>query len=108
MKLLPRDNKSSCECEVTVDPGQSLPRGSSLSRVHVNRPLAKRTLQRRGEDIPRFVAERKKGKIAYFIVDKLVVRDRSKPPDRPTCGDGSDNQNDEVFINASRDVTECS
>ena len=38
MKLT-RDNKSSCECEVTLAPGQSLPRGSSLSRVHVNRPL---------------------------------------------------------------------
>ena len=38
---LPRDNKSSCEREVTLAPGQSLPRGSSLSRVHVNRPLEK-------------------------------------------------------------------
>ena len=36
---LPRDNKSSFESEVTLAPGQSLPRGSSLSRVHVNRPL---------------------------------------------------------------------
>ena len=36
---LPRDNKSSCEREVTLAPGQSLPWGSSLSRVHVNRPL---------------------------------------------------------------------
>ena len=36
---LSRDNKSSCEREVTPVPGQSLPWGSSLSRVHVNRPL---------------------------------------------------------------------
>ena len=36
---LPRDNESSCEREVTLAPGQSLPQGSSLSRVHVNRPL---------------------------------------------------------------------
>ena len=36
---MPRDNKPSCECEVTLAPGQSLLRGSSLSRVHVNRPL---------------------------------------------------------------------
>ena len=41
MKLT-RDNKSSCEREVMLAPGQSLPRGSSLSRVHVNRPLDKR------------------------------------------------------------------
>ena len=59
--------------------------------------LAKRTLQRRAEDIPRLVAERKKGKIAYFIMDKLVVGD--KPPDRPR--DGSDDHDDEVFINVS-------
>ena len=59
--------------------------------------LAKITLQRRAEDIPRLVAERKKGKIAYFIMDKLVVRD--KPPDRHR--DGSDDQDDEVFINVS-------
>ena len=38
MKLT-RDNKSFCEREVMLAPGQSLPRGSSLSRVHVNRPL---------------------------------------------------------------------
>ena len=35
---LPRDNKSSCECEVKLASGQSLPRGSSLSWFHVNRP----------------------------------------------------------------------
>ena len=33
---LPRDNKSSCECEVMLASGQSLPQGSSLSQVHVN------------------------------------------------------------------------
>ena len=35
---LPWDNKSSCEREVTLCPGQSLPQGSLLSRFHVNRP----------------------------------------------------------------------
>ena len=59
--------------------------------------LAKRTLQRIAEDIPRLVAQRKKGKIANFIIDKLVVRD--KPPDRPR--DGSDDHDNEVFINVS-------
>ena len=37
----PGVNKSSCERKVTLAPGQSLPRGSSLSRVHVNRLLLK-------------------------------------------------------------------
>ena len=59
--------------------------------------LANRTLQRRAEDIPRLVAERKNGKIAYFIMHKPVVRD--KPRDRPR--DGSDDQGDEVIINVS-------
>ena len=35
----PGNNKSSCEHEVMLALGQSLPRGSSLSRVHENRPL---------------------------------------------------------------------
>ena len=40
MKLtLPRDYKSSCERGVTLAPGQSIPWGGSLPRVHVNRPL---------------------------------------------------------------------
>ena len=65
--------------------------------------LAKRTLQRRAEEIPRLVAQCKKGKIAYFIMDKLVVRD--KPPDRPR--DGSDDHDDEVFINVSGHTKNC-
>ena len=59
--------------------------------------LAKRTLQRRVEHISRLVAERKKGKTAYFIMDKLVVRD--KPPERPRGG--SYDQDDEVLVNVS-------
>ena len=42
---LPQDNKPSCEREVTLAQGQSLPRGSSLSRVHVNRPLDWNSIQ---------------------------------------------------------------
>ena len=37
------DNRSSCEHEVMLALGQSLPQGSSLSWVHVNRPLDKLT-----------------------------------------------------------------
>ena len=33
--MLRRDNKSSCEREVTLAPGQSLHRGGSMSWVHV-------------------------------------------------------------------------
>ena len=36
-EVVARDNKSSSECEVTLNLGQWLPRGSLLSWVHVNR-----------------------------------------------------------------------
>ena len=49
---LPRDNKSSCERKETLAPGQSLPRGSSLSRVQVNRP---KTLRQRVPTNPEIV-----------------------------------------------------
>ena len=35
-----RDNKLSCERDVPFAPGQSLPKGSTLPRRHLNRPLA--------------------------------------------------------------------
>ena len=34
------------------------------------------TLQRRADQIPKLIAERKKGNTAYFIMDKLVIHDR--------------------------------
>ena len=49
---LPWDNKSSCEREVTLAAGQSLPQGSSLSWVHVNRP---KTLRQRVPTNPEIV-----------------------------------------------------
>ena len=50
---LPRDNKSLCEREVTLALGQSLPRGSSLSRVHVKRPSILVTFYSDSSDILR-------------------------------------------------------
>ena len=41
--------------------------------------LSNRTIQKRKEKVPALVAARKAGKIAYFILDKLVIKD--KPPD---------------------------
>ena len=43
--------------------------------------MAKRTLDRRTEQIPDLIEERKKGKIAYFVMDQLVVRDKEEPRD---------------------------
>ena len=42
--------------------------------------FAKRTLDRRAEKIPELIKQRKMGKIAYLVMDKIVVTD--KPPDR--------------------------
>ena len=38
--------------------------------------LSARTLQTRADQIPKLIAERKKGNTAYFIMDKLVVYNR--------------------------------
>ena len=35
-----------------------------------------RTFQRRADQIPKLIAETKKGNTAYFIMDKLAVHDR--------------------------------
>ena len=55
--------------------------------------LSKRTLERRQELIPEMLEARKQGKIAYMVMDKLIIHDRKKPDD--------DNSDDEVFVNAN-------
>ena len=44
---------------------------------------------------------RKQGKTAFFIMDKLIIKDRGRPPDfdaRDETGH-SDEEDNEVFIN---------
>ena len=55
--------------------------------------LSKRTLERRQELIPEMLEARKQGKIAYMVMDKLIIHDRKKPDDN--------NSDDEVFVNAN-------
>ena len=55
--------------------------------------LSKRTLERRQELIPEMLEAQKQGKIAYMVMDKLIIHDRKKPDD--------DNSDDEVFVNAN-------
>ena len=38
--------------------------------------LSSKTLERRAEQIPRLIQERKKGNIAYFVLDKLIIHQR--------------------------------
>ena len=47
--------------------------------------LSKRTLERRQELIPEMLEARKQGKIAYMVMDKLIIHDRKKPDDDNSC-----------------------
>ena len=38
--------------------------------------LLKRTLDKREEQIPNLIEARKNGKIAYFVLDKLIIKDK--------------------------------
>ena len=58
--------------------------------------FAIRTLDRRAEKIPELTEQRKKGKIAYLVMDKIVGKDR--PPDFKRH-----NSDNEVFVNVGRD-----
>ena len=58
--------------------------------------FAKRTLDRHAEKIPELIEQRKKGKIAYLVMDKIVVKD--KPPDLKR-----QNSDNEVFVNVGRE-----
>ena len=46
--------------------------------------------------IPELTEQRKKGKIAYLVMDKIVVKDR--PPDLKR-----QNSDNEVFVNVGRE-----
>ena len=64
---------------------------------------AKRTLEKRADRIPEMLNARKQGKTAFFIMDKLIIKDRGRPPDfdaRDETGH-SDEEDNEVFINRS-------
>ena len=42
--------------------------------------LSSKTLERRAEQIPRLIQERRKGSIAYFVLDKLIIHQRNDRP----------------------------
>ena len=60
--------------------------------------FSKGTLERRQELIPEMLEARKQGKIAYMVMDKLIIHDRMKPDD--------DNSDDEVFVNTNKWASE--
>ena len=44
--------------------------------LYVNEDLAKETLDKREEQRPKLEEAKWNGKIAYFVLDKLIVKDR--------------------------------
>ena len=42
---------------------------------------SRKTLEKRRELMPELIAERKKGRRAFLVMDRLVVTDTCKPPD---------------------------
>ena len=44
--------------------------------LYVNEDLAKETLDKREEQRPKLEGAKRNGKIAYFVLDKLIVKDR--------------------------------
>ena len=59
-------------------------------------------LNRRAEKIPRLLAERKKGNIAYFVMDELVVKLKPPGSDESNHSHRDSSPDDEVFLNLER------
>ena len=47
--------------------------------LYLNEDLATETVRRRKELVPELKSARQQGKLAYFVLDKLVVKDRPNP-----------------------------
>ena len=44
--------------------------------LFINKDFSAETIQRRKEQIPELKRAKEQGKLAYFVVDKLVIKDR--------------------------------
>ena len=47
---------------------------------------------KREEQVPELLAARKMGKTAYFVLDKLIIKDAKKPPDLSPGSNVSDQE----------------
>ena len=63
-------------------------RESKPKDVQFLEDYSKKTLEKRRELIPQLIAERKKGRHAFLVMDRLVVTDTCKPPDDHGIVDG--------------------
>ena len=69
--------------------------------VKLSADLSKRTLDKREEQVPDLIVAIKSGKIAYFVLDKLIVKE--KPPEvvrKRNNPPSSDDSEHEVSFNA--------
>ena len=57
--------------------------------------LSWRKMMKREEKVPEILAARKQGKVAYFVLEKLVIKD--KPPDQLNRSHGEDNDPEVSF-----------
>ena len=75
-------------------------KAARMSRALLSLFLLNCTLDKREEQVPDLIAARKSGKIAYFVLDKLIVKD--KPPDSKKRNNppASDDSEHEVSFNA--------
>ena len=62
--------------------------------------FSQRTLAKRNSQIPEMLEARKRGKLAYFVVDKLVIRNKPPGPN------GTRKKTPELNTNADSNVTE--
>ena len=46
--------------------------------ISVNKDLANETLEKRKEQLDKFKEAKRAGKTAYFMLDRLVIKDRRK------------------------------
>ena len=65
--------------------------------------LSQRTLQKRKNQIPEMLNARKKGKIAYFVMDKLIIKSKVANPNMRTFGHGYDS-GDPPDIDGNREL----
>lgn len=48
------------------------------TNLHISEDLSPATLQKREPQIPKFKAAKEAGKIAYFVLDRLIIKDRAE------------------------------
>ena len=78
----PRTTVSKLRCWKQREAVLKKVRKSKPSGLFISEDLALATLQRRVAQIGKLREARQAGKIAYFVLDRLVIRDKKIPPNQ--------------------------